>query len=79
MSKSKYVKVFTGNFIIVQRIIFDLGKMNIIPVVKDPSQSARLAGFGSGHLPGFQEVYVNEDELDEAIIIIQEISSKLSD
>jgi hypothetical protein len=45
---------------------------NIIAVVKDDSESARLAGFGMV-APGLQEVFVHQDELDEAIRIIESL------
>ncbi len=77
MSDSNYIKVFTGNFIIVQRIITELEKVDIIAVVKDQTESARLAGFGGGITPGFQEVFVNKDELDKAVEIIERINSEI--
>ncbi|MEP1486910.1 MAG: DUF2007 domain-containing protein [Algibacter sp.] len=77
MSDSNYIKIFTGNFIIVKRIVFDLKKENIIPVIKDETESARLAGFGGGILPGFQQIYVHKDELDKAASILESITSEL--
>lgn len=79
MFDSNYIKVFTGNFIIVQRIVSDLEKENIIPVVKDQTESARLAGFGGGIIPGFQQVYVHKDELDKAVIVVENITSELQE
>lgn len=79
MSNSNYIKIFTGDFIIVQRIISELEKEDIIPVVKDHTESARLAGFGGGIIPGFQQVYVHKDELDKAIIIVENITSELQE
>ena len=77
MNNSNYIKIFTGNFIIVKRIVFDLEKENIIPVIKDETESARLAGFGGGILPGFQQIYVHKDELDKAASILESITSEL--
>lgn len=79
MSDSNYIKIYTGDFIIVQRIISDLEKEDIIAVVKDQTESARLAGFGGGILPGFQEVFVNKDELDKAVLVIENITSELQE
>ncbi len=73
MSDSSYIKIYTGDFIVVQRIVNDLEKINIIPVVKDQTESARLGGFGGGIIPGFQQVYVHKDELDKAIEIVERI------
>ncbi|AUP81360.1 hypothetical protein C1H87_22620 [Flavivirga eckloniae] len=77
MEDSNYIKIFTGDFIIVQRIIDELKAINIHAIVKDTTESARLAGFGGGILPGFQEVFVNKDELDQAVLVVQSITSQL--
>ena len=77
MNDSNYIKIFTGNSIIVKRIVFDLEKENIIPVVKDETESARLAGFGGGIIPGFQQIYIHKDELEKATPIIESITSEL--
>ena len=65
-----FIKIFTGNSITVLSIMNALEDKNIIAVVKDDSESARLAGFGMV-APGLQEVFVHQDELDEAIRIIE--------
>lgn len=77
MSDSSYIKIFTGDIIIVQRVVLELEKQDIIAVVKDQTESARLAGFGGGNFPGFQEVFVNKDELDKAVLVVEQISSEL--
>lgn len=77
MSDSNFIKIFTGDFIIVQRIINELKSININAIVKDTTESARLAGFGGGIVPGFQEVFVNKDELDQAVLIVENITSDL--
>jgi len=45
---------------------------NIIPVIKDQSESARLAGFGIT-APFSQEVFVHDDEKVNAVEIIKMI------
>ncbi|MDB4620621.1 DUF2007 domain-containing protein [Flavobacteriaceae bacterium] len=67
-----FIKIFTGNSITVLSIMNALEDKNIIAVVKDDSESARLAGFGMV-APGLQEVFVHQDELDEAIRIIESL------
>jgi hypothetical protein len=67
-----FIKIFTGNSITVLSIMNVLEDKNIIAVVKDDSESARLAGFGMV-APGLQEVFVHQDELDEAIRIIESL------
>ncbi|WP_298535607.1 DUF2007 domain-containing protein [uncultured Algibacter sp.] len=73
---SNYIKVFTGNFIEVQRIFSALEKLNICAVIKDESESGRLAGFGPS-IQGLQEIHVHRDEHDKAITIIENLSSEL--
>ncbi|WP_166961170.1 putative signal transducing protein [Yeosuana marina] len=75
MTDSNYIKVFTGNFINVQRISDKLKSIGINAVIKDETESARLAGFGSS-IPGLQELYVNKDELDRAVLVVEEITSE---
>lgn len=71
MTDSNYTKIFTGSEIFVQRVIYELKNAGIIPVVKDQMESARLAGFGGGIVPGFQDVYAHDDELKKATSIIE--------
>lgn len=78
MSDSNYIKIYTGDFIIVQRVVSDLEKKGINPVVKDQIESARLAGFGS-IIPGFQQIYVHKDELDKAVLVVENITSQLQE
>ena len=77
MSDSNYKKVFTGSFIIAQLITDKLNAVGINAVVKDETESARLAGFGGGIVPGFQEIYVNNDELEKAVEIVESVNSEL--
>ncbi len=76
MTDSNYIKIFTGNFIVVQLIKQRLEDINISPVVKDDSESGRLAGFGSS-VPGMQEVYVHENEIDKAVEIVESVRSEM--
>ncbi len=77
--ESNYIKIFTGSFIIVQHITDNLKEIGINSIVKDDTESARLAGFGGGIVPGFQEIFVNKDELDKAIPIVEEILASIKD
>lgn len=76
MTNSNYIKVFSGDFIIVKRIISDLENENITAVVKDETESGRLAGFGSA-IQGLQEIYVHKDELNKATSIIESINLEI--
>ena len=76
MEDSNYIKVFTGSFIMIQRLVQDLEAVGINGIVKDESESGRLAGFGSS-IQGQQDLYVNKDESQAAIKIIEEVNSEL--
>lgn len=76
MIHSNYTKIFTGSFIIVQLITDKLDAIGINAVVKDETESARLAGFGSS-IPGLQELYVHKDELDAAVEVVESVTSEL--
>ncbi|NRB59171.1 MAG: DUF2007 domain-containing protein [Winogradskyella sp.] len=76
MSNSDYTKVYQGNFILVTRVREELEHMGIVPIIKDEGESQRLAGYGSLN-QGFQEVYVNNEELDKAIAIVDQVKSQM--
>lgn len=42
----EYIQIFKGSSIQVMAVVNALETLEIVPVVKDPSASARLAGFG---------------------------------
>lgn len=77
MIDSNYIKVFTGNFITIQRMLSELENVGITAVVKDESESGRLAGFGAP-IQGQQELHVHKDELDKAIIIVETVNNSLT-
>ncbi|WP_434035654.1 DUF2007 domain-containing protein [Formosa sp. 4Alg 33] len=76
MEDSNYIRVFTGSFIITQRIVQELEAAGINAIVKDESESGRLAGFGSS-IQGQQDLYVNKDEQKAAAKIIEATASEL--
>ena len=51
-----------------------LAEASITPVIKDESESARLAGFGQTS-PMLQRVFVHEDEYDNAKAILKDLSA----
>ena len=75
MIESNYTKIYTGNFIITQLIVDRLQEKGISAVVKDESESGRLAGFMAS-IQGQQELYVNNEELDDAVHIAEEVLSE---
>lgn len=76
MSHSEYTKIYEGNFILVNRIKAALEAVGIIPVIKDESESGRLAGFGTT-IQDFQEVFVNNNEIDQAQTIVESVKSEM--
>ena len=76
MKTTNYIKVFTGDFIAVQRIFLELENVDICAIIKDESESARLAGFGSS-IQGYQEIHVHKDELDKAIAMVKSLTPKI--
>lgn len=71
-----YTKIFTGSFIIAQLIQNRLKDIGIEPIIKDESESGRLAGFGAS-IQGQQELFVHNDELDKAVPIIESVKAEL--
>ena len=72
MSQSTYQHLFTGSTIDVLAIKIALAEAGISPVVKDESESARLAGFGTT-APMMQSVFVHRDECDKASEILSNL------
>lgn len=56
--------LYTGNRVDVQRIKALLEENNIFPIIKDESESARLAGFGAPTL--MQQLWVPASEVENA-------------
>jgi hypothetical protein len=57
-----------SNVVEAQRVKALLEEHNIFPIIKDESESARLAGFGS--LPMMQQVWVAKSDLEKAKSLI---------
>lgn len=71
MTDDNYTKIFSGNFIIAKLIISKLEEIGIHAIIKDETESGRLAGFGAPII-GFQELYVANDNVDKAVPIVQQ-------
>lgn len=67
-----YIKIYSGSLIEVQHAKQLLQEKGIEPIVKDVSNSATMAGFGSV-MPNFQELFVHSDELDKARNILESL------
>jgi hypothetical protein len=59
---SYYIKVFRGSAIVVKAISYALEDQGISAIVKDPNESARLAGFAA--LGESTELYVLETDFE---------------
>ena len=66
-----YLCVFSGNDIDSLNIIESLKKIDIYPIVKNESESARLAGFGI--IDHKKKIYVHRDEYGRAEELIKSI------
>jgi hypothetical protein len=64
-----YTKLYQGSFIVVQMMRRNLENQDINPLIKDESESARLAGFGISNI-GIQQLFVHESEVPNATKII---------
>ncbi len=75
MSESNYIKIYTGDILVVQQIVSELEKHDIIPVVRDETDSGLLPIFGSSNTL-LQKVSVHKDELEKALKAIESIISE---
>ena len=73
--KNNYYKIFTGQLVETIKIKTELEKNNIIPVIKDKNESARLAGFGA--IFSGIDIFVHHDELNESLKIISEFKETI--
>ncbi len=76
MTDTNYTKIFSGNFIVVQMLKDRLESAGISPIIKDESESGRLAGFGAS-IQGFQELYVSKEEQTKANAILKDVNEEL--
>ena len=76
MDSSNYIQVFEGNFIVVGLVKERLRDIGINAIIKDDSESGRLAGFMSS-IQGYQELFVHKDEADRAKPIIEAAKNDL--
>ena len=56
--------LYTGNIVDVQRLKVVLEESDIFPIIKDETESARLAGFGAPTL--MQQLWVLSSEVEKA-------------
>ena len=68
INKLRFVHFYTGNIFEVQKLRETLLEANIKTLVKDESESARFAGFGSTVL--IQQIFIPSDKIEEAKRIV---------
>ena len=69
--QKEYLCIFSGNDIVSLNIIDSLNKLDIYPIIKNESESARLAGFGI--INQKKNIYVHRDEYGRAEELIKSI------
>ncbi|CEN37057.1 putative signal transducing protein [Capnocytophaga cynodegmi] len=66
-------KIFEGSSIQANLIRLALEQIGIEPIIKDRTESGRLAGFAS-EIPMQVEMYVFESQYDDAIEVLKNLS-----
>jgi hypothetical protein len=69
---NEYVQLVASSSIIINRIAFLLDNQNIQTLIKDMSESARLAGFGIAQ--NDVELHVHQADLERAQKILAEFN-----
>ena len=64
-----YTKLYQVSFIVVQMMRINLENQGINPLIKDESESVRLAGFDISNI-GIQQLIVHDSEVLNATKII---------
>ena len=74
MESQEYIKVFSGTFIRVQLVKDKLEHVGINAIIKEESGLGQNSGFSAAN-SGYQELYVSKDEINNAIPIIEAVTS----
>lgn len=75
MEDQNYIRIFTGSTIMSKRLEQQLKQAGINPIVKNETESGRLAGFGPAIVDQVQ-VFVHKDEQQRALKISEELISQ---
>ncbi|WP_417362804.1 putative signal transducing protein [Galbibacter sp.] len=73
MEDQNYIRIFTGSIVMSKQLEYRLKEAGINPVIKNETESGRLAGFGPAIIDQVQ-VFVHKDEYEHALKIQQDIS-----
>ncbi|WP_417443907.1 putative signal transducing protein [Joostella sp.] len=78
MENKDYIRIFTGSSIQAGLLQSRLEEVAISPVIKNETESARLAGFGPSVINQVQ-LFVHKDEHDKALEILTGIEKEFSE
>jgi len=73
-NQSKHIKLHQGSNIILNAIKYELEKANISSIIKNNTESSRLAGFIAGH--NNNDIFIFEEDAIAARNILQQFLSK---
>ena len=74
---SKHIRFFTGSLIEIQRLQLDLDDQQIPSLVKNNFQSGLRSGFYGGS-PSQVELFIYEEDLEKATLILKEFEEQLN-
>jgi len=74
---SKHIRFFTGSLIEIQRLQLDLDDQQIPSLVKNNFQSGLRSGFYGGS-PNQVELFIYEEDLEKATLILKEFEKQLN-
>jgi hypothetical protein len=74
---SKHIRFFTGSLIEIQRLQLDLDDHKIPSLVKNNFQSGLRSGFYGGS-PNQVELFIYEEDLEKATLILKEFEEQLN-
>ncbi|UOB16958.1 putative signal transducing protein [Abyssalbus ytuae] len=76
--ESHYKKIYTGPMVNAKLLENKLKEFDISPIIKDDTESGRLAGFAPPVF-GQAQVFVHEDEYSKAHALLDEILDEIED
>lgn len=72
----EHIKIYTGTFILINRLAYLLSKANISSIIKNHKESARLAGFGD--LGYSTELFIHGSAIRKAEHIVENFKKEIS-
>ncbi|QLE02329.1 DUF2007 domain-containing protein [Galbibacter sp. BG1] len=78
MENEDYIRIFTGSDIQATFIKSKLEEVGIVPVIKNETESGRLAGFGPS-IVNQVRMFVHKDEHTAALAVLSDAEKGLND